>query len=311
MILDPVNPSIIFVARDSIYRSNSSGDNGSWVYLGQPLPGSANCLRQGTNNRNRLYASRGAQLYKTDGALVNPGPASWVDVSTGLPNQFITDITVDPTNANVVFVSLSGYEEGVKVYLSTNGGNSGQWTNISGSLPNIPVNCIEFHNNGNNGLYVGTDIGVFYRDDVLGDWIYYSNSLPSIVVTDLYINPTNGKIVAGTYGRGMWQADLYNGCDATLILGPGMIGGHRHYSVSNWISSTSDYKPDLGTKIHYSAGSYIDLKLGFKVHGLGFFEGKIGPCPPAYSEPFMAPGVSTGSPFLFTQEVLLKLNDPD
>jgi hypothetical protein len=305
MILDPVYPQIIFVARDSIFRSNNSGSNGSWMYLGQPDT-SVNCMRQGTNNRNRLYASRLGKIYRTDNALVNSAPATWVNITSGLPNLFITDIAVDPDNANEVYVCFSGYTDGVKVYYSANSGNSGQWTNITGSLPNVPVNCIEFHDNGFDGLYVGTDIGVFYRDDNLGDWIYYSNNLPVTIVTDLYINTTSNKISAGTYGRGLWQADLYIGCDETLTLGPGNLGGVRHYSVSNWILSTHDYNPDLGTNIHYNAGNYIDLKPGFEVSGLGYFEGKIGPCPPPFTEDLIAPPYAN-RPFIFTEETHEKL----
>ena len=57
--------------------------------------------------------------------------------------------------------------------------------------------------------YIGTDIGVFYRDNILGDWIPFSNGLPVVEVTDLEIQVSSGKLRAGTYGRGMWETALY------------------------------------------------------------------------------------------------------
>ena len=49
------------------------------------------------------------------------------------------------------------------MYKSYNGGNS--WINISYSLPNVPVNCIEL-DNGNTleRVYIGTDLGVWTID---------------------------------------------------------------------------------------------------------------------------------------------------
>jgi hypothetical protein len=127
------------------------------------------------------------------------------EISSDLPNYIIKGIAVDPTNSMNVFVTQSGYSPGNKVYRSTSGGDASSWINISGSLPNVPVNCIEFHDDGTglNKLYIGTDIGVFYRDDNLGDWIYFSIFIPSVIINDLYINSTAGTITAGTYGRGL------------------------------------------------------------------------------------------------------------
>jgi len=59
-----------------------------------------------------------------------------------------------------------------------------------------------------DGIYIGTDIGVYYTDTLLGGWQYYSAGLPSVIVNDLEINYTIGKIRAGTYGRGLWESPI-------------------------------------------------------------------------------------------------------
>lgn len=58
-----------------------------------------------------------------------------------------------------VYITISGYTDGSKVYGSTNAGED--WENISGSLPNVSTGAIEIYKNIAGGLFVGTDAGVF------------------------------------------------------------------------------------------------------------------------------------------------------
>jgi hypothetical protein len=269
-----------------LYRS----DTGGWPYqyLGKPTGVNINCLAQGTSDRNKLYITSDAEIYRCDNALVSSGTASFTDIGADLPNVFITGIVVDPDNSNRVFATLSGFFDSVKVYFTYNGGET--WNNISGNLPNVPINCIAFDNNSpaSDALYVGTDIGVFYRDLYLGDWIYFSNSMPAVIVNDLYINPTNSTISAGTYGRGLWRSSLYSGCNENaLIVDTGVpLGGVRHISVHNEITSTAEYRREMGTEIYFAAGERIILNPGFRIGARAFFQGKIADCPDFTLEPF-------------------------
>ena len=303
-VMDPDNPDIIFVGKTSVYRSDNAGAN--WINLGIPAGLNLNCLAQGTSNRNRLYASSGANIFRTDNALIIPGPAAWINAGSSLPDLFITGITVDPQDASNVFIAMSGYDANSKVYQSTNGGES--WINISGSLPNVPVNCITFDENGSapDALYIGTDIGVFYRDSGLGNWIYYSNLFTPVNVSDLYINDGDNTIVAGTFGRGLWRSNKYDGCVNNITLSgiTGAVGGLRYYSSANSILSNAIYKKDLGTEIHYSAGNYINLTTNFSAGAIGFFEGRIEPCPGIFTVPYMSPVISS-SRFYANEEKIL------
>jgi hypothetical protein len=95
---------------------------------------------------------------------------------------------------------------GEKVYRSTNGGAT--WTNISDLLPNMPVNVIVSEKNASNPLYIGTDAGVYYRNDTLNHWVPYKSGLPNVIVDDLQIHYGTKTITAATYGRGIWQTRL-------------------------------------------------------------------------------------------------------
>ena len=70
--------------------------------------------------------------------------------------------------------------------VSTDGGVT--WAAIGGSLPNLPINCIVYQNGSNDGLYVGTDLGVYYRDNTLADWVPFKTGLPNTIVNELEIS---------------------------------------------------------------------------------------------------------------------------
>ena len=60
----------------------------------------------------------------------------------------------------------------------------------------------------NGDIYVGTDVGVYHKDNSMTDWAPYMNGLPNVVVNELEINYNTQKIVAATFGRGIWESDL-------------------------------------------------------------------------------------------------------
>jgi len=62
------------------------------------------------------------------------------DITAGLPGNSKTYIDVSSTDPAKLWITLSGYTDREKVYYSSNAGNN--WTNISGSLPNLPANTI-------------------------------------------------------------------------------------------------------------------------------------------------------------------------
>lgn len=120
--------------------------------------------------------------------------------------NYLTGVAVHDYDPSIVYVTFSGYVAGQKVYKSCDGGNT--WMNISGSLPNMPVDAIVHENKYNNPLYVGTDAGVYYVNDDLNDWIPYKTGLPNVIVDHLEIHYATKVIRAATYGRGAWQAPL-------------------------------------------------------------------------------------------------------
>ena len=95
---------------------------------------------------------------------------------------------------------------------SFNGGFS--WTNISTGLPNVPATAIVFEGNGSDGIYVGTDIGVYYKSSIHPTWISFNKNLPNVIINDLEVYEDQSLLRIGTYGRGVWQSPMMAGMSA-------------------------------------------------------------------------------------------------
>ncbi|WP_299464298.1 IPT/TIG domain-containing protein [uncultured Microscilla sp.] len=203
-VLDPSDPKTIVIGYQDVFRSNDRGDSWTNISNGQTGTANLNAVAIAPSNSNTIYAASYYKMYRTTNA------SSWTNITAGLPvsSGSITYIVVSPSDPNTLWVTISGYSSGKKVYKSTNGGSS--WTNISGTLPNLPVNCILLDEvSSDESLYIGTDVGIFYRNNTLGDWQAFSNGLPNVVVRELEIQRSSKKLRAGTYGRGLWESDLY------------------------------------------------------------------------------------------------------
>lgn len=154
------------------------------------------------SNDEIIYIATSGSLRKTEN-----GGASWQNVDNNLPNLSVTDIQIHPTHPNIVWVTTSGYETGNKVYVTTNGGTT--WENISQNLPNIPANAIVYQEGTDGGLYVGMDVGVYYTDSTLSNWQAFDVGMPNVIVNELEIHYGANLVRAATYGRGIWESELF------------------------------------------------------------------------------------------------------
>ncbi|MFZ4548875.1 MAG: PKD domain-containing protein, partial [Bacteroidales bacterium] len=151
------------------------------------------------------------------------------------------------------------------------------WEDISGSLPQIHFNSIVYYKNSQEGLYLGSDAGVYYKDKSMDDWMPFNEGMPvsaSVRELEIYYDPTSpagDKIKAGTYGRGLWKSDMYYNmpvADFTaspLIIPPGCTVNFKDLSSGvpfqwSWNfagATTSGSTAKNPTNIEYGvAGSY-------------------------------------------------------
>lgn len=214
-ILDKENPDIMFVGYKNVWRCanvKAPANQLQWIRISQNLSGSDDNMRvleQSQANPNILFAARyDNRLFLTENAL--DASPSWQDLSGHLPeNAGINDVKCNPFNSDILYMA-----QNTRIYRSEDLGQT--WENISGSLPGTAYTSIAYYNNSNNGLYVSSNLGVYYKDDFMDDWVMFSSGLPvdaSVQEIEIYYdpaNPANDLIRAGTYGRGMWESDMYH-----------------------------------------------------------------------------------------------------
>ncbi len=222
------------------------------------------------SNQARLYGSAGTNLVRTDDRI-----ATWATKSgtAGWPAGTFTinDIDVYPTNSLEVYACFGGYSAGNKVMRSINGGDS--WTNWSGSLPNIPCYGLAV---ATEGVYVGTEFGVFFRSYTMTDWVPFYNGMPRTPVTEIIVNE-NGFVYASTFGRGIWLSNRRTACAGSLTIS-GSRTGQYYYEAGTNINATITTTGTNGDQIFAQAGSNIVLNPGFEIKAGSFFKAYISPC---------------------------------
>jgi hypothetical protein len=187
----------------------------------------------------------------------------------------ITDIGVSPINSNHVYITIGGFSSANKGFRSTSAGDT--WVNWTSNLPNIPINCVAVAGDGAS-VYIGTDLGVFYRQVGMTEWMPFRNGLPNVPVTDLYIQNNAGKIFAATFGRALWSADLVDDCPGSLILSGVFNGGYGHFQASNEIRSTQEIYHGITNELHLTAGNMVILRPGFVANRTSYFTASIDAC---------------------------------
>ncbi|WP_420379964.1 T9SS type A sorting domain-containing protein [Gilvibacter sp.] len=208
---DPANSNIVFYGGERLYKSVDGALNWnpiSPILHDGPYPG---------NNGFGTLTSIDISSFDSDKIIIGyddgniwtttDGGSNWVQVSTALPDRWVTKVLTSRFESNTLYVTISGYrfgEDNGHVYKSTDFGAT--WTNIGASLPDIPVNDIVQDSFGN--LFLGTDIGVLGSEDEGATWVPIGANMPAVVVTDLDIHEADNLLFAATYGRSSYKLDI-------------------------------------------------------------------------------------------------------
>lgn len=121
------------------------------------------------------------------------------------------DIEVDAEDPEKIYVGrTSMYGDGAfdwGVYTSDDGGTT--WDNITGALDGETITNIKHQKGTDGGLWVGTRLGVYYKNNTMPNWELFVDDLPmrthSVKVVPYY---RKGKIRNAT-NRSVWESDFY------------------------------------------------------------------------------------------------------
>ncbi len=130
---------------------------------------------------------------------------------TALPgggNNLIS-ISLDPENDQVIWLTYPRGINGNKVFKSIDGGAT--WTNLTTSILDAQsIQAIQTIGGTNGGVYIATNLSVYYRNNTMSNWVLDNANLPA-TISAKGIRPfyRDGKIRLASYGKGIWESPLY------------------------------------------------------------------------------------------------------
>jgi hypothetical protein len=220
--------------------SRSHGDPGSWITISPDLS---------KNDRERIEQSKltnlqYATIYTFAESPVKPGVYwagtddgnlqvstdggnSWQNITArfyaadGTPikgvqgdripyDRWVKRVTPSAHDLDTCYVAYSGYrthnEDTTYLFVTEDMGRT--WRDIGREMLN-PVNDIVEDPDNADVLYLATDYGLFVSIDRGENWIEMSETAPDVLIMDLDIQKRERDLAIGTYGRGIYIADIF------------------------------------------------------------------------------------------------------
>ncbi|HUX85466.1 MAG TPA: hypothetical protein VMW65_00565 [Chloroflexota bacterium] len=218
LAMDPADPSRLYLGTYRLYRSDNRGD--LWTLISGDL--TSGCTGRASNGAkgcviSAIGVTAGAPTVyvgTADGLVqvsTNADSAlpTWTEIDKSpLPDRPVSAIAVDRSNDRIAYVAYSSFNGATPansghVFKTTDAGQT--WNDISGNLPDVPVNSIVLDPSKPNTLYVGTDVGPLSTSDGGVNWNPVGTNFPIVSVFQLDLNPYTGILRAATHGRGVWK----------------------------------------------------------------------------------------------------------
>ncbi|MEM7706839.1 MAG: hypothetical protein AAF358_14870 [Pseudomonadota bacterium] len=211
-VLNPDNPSTVFVGGKRLFRGNFDGQiwNRASSTFGNTFYDKTNALAAASGGTAVLVGT-GNAIYRI--ASGDAATQATVPNETAPRQGWVSSLTFDPGNPDVAYATYSNFG-GDHVFRSIDGGLSFQPIDGSGAgrLPDVPVHSLAVHPEEPDSLYVGTDLGVFFTADGGQNWQVEETGFGGAIVERVVINEPQAAgtayLFAFTYGRGVWRVPL-------------------------------------------------------------------------------------------------------
>ena len=217
--------STLYLGSSMLFRSTNSAQ--SWTAISADLTngnqgvgtivfGTITTVAVAPSNKNTIYiGTDDCNLWVTQNA-----GTSYTRINASLPVLWVTRVAVDPGNDAIAYATFSGFRVDqplAHVFRTTDHGAT--WSDISGDLPDAPVNAIIVDPRQSSTLYVGSDVGAFISNDLGVSWTPLGTGLPDAPVSDLkFLAGPPATLYAATYGRSIYSIDVPGGAPATTVI---------------------------------------------------------------------------------------------
>jgi len=240
IVLSPHNPGIVFICSQFVHRSLSRGDTDTFVTISPDLSRADKTRIEESKKTNLQYATiysfaespkkPGLYWAGTDDGNVQMSPdggntwtnitAAFYDMKTGKPkpgikgalipfDRWVKRVVPSAHDETTCYAAFSGYRthNEDKTYLFVTRDLGKTWEDISGGLMN-PLFDVEEDPDNPNVLYISGDAGIHVSVDKGKTWTAFSTSAPNVIVRDMAVQKRDRDLVIGTYGRGIYIADI-------------------------------------------------------------------------------------------------------
>ena len=220
-VMNQDNPAQLLLGTYRLYRTDNAtapkASDVSWLPISPDLTGGCtgtapNGARTCALSAIGLGGGTAAYTGSLDGMVfVSPdaqtsSSPTWTRVGKqSLPNRPIASIAVDRSNYRIAYLGYNGFNLATPghpghVFATADGGE--HWKNVSGNLPDVPVNSLLLDPSYPNTLYAGTDVGPFVTYDGGANWGAMGAGFPIVSIGQLDLDPLHRTMAAGSYGRG-------------------------------------------------------------------------------------------------------------
>jgi photosystem II stability/assembly factor-like uncharacterized protein len=240
IVLSPHNPGIVYICSQFVHRSLSRGDTDTFVAISPDLSRADPKRIEESKKTNLQYATiysfaespkkPGLYWAGTDDGNLQMSPdggktwtnitADFYDMKTGKAKSgvkgalipfdlWVKRVVPSAHDENTCYVGFSGYRthNDDKTYLFVTRDLGKTWEDISGGLMN-PLFDVEEDPDNADVLYIAGDAGIHVSIDKGKTWTPFSKAAPDVVVRDMAIQKRDRDMVIGTYGRGIYIADI-------------------------------------------------------------------------------------------------------
>ncbi len=240
IVLSPHNPGIVYVCSQYVWRSPAHGDAGTWervspdlsradpqriaqsrltnlqyatVYTFAESPVQMGTYWAGTDDGNlqvssdfgKNWTNLTFQFYETNGRLKRGVTGEVIPF-----DRWVTRVTPSKTDVNTCYVAFSGYrthnEDTSYLYVTHDLGKS--WKRMAAGLEATINDVVEDPDNP-EVLYLAADYGLYVSIDTGASFVKMSEAAPDVIIYDLDIQKRERDLVIGTFGRGIYIADIW------------------------------------------------------------------------------------------------------
>lgn len=171
--------------------------------------------------------------------VTRDGGAHWSDATEALAaagapaDAWVTRVLPSRFDGGTAYIAKSRRrDDDVRPFVLRTTDYGATWTNLSAGLPSA-VNALAEDTAERDLLFAGTDTGVFASLDRGAHWSAFRSNMPVVPVSDLLVQPREGDLVAGTFGRGLWVVNIValralGGASSDVMLLPVRPVAQRH-----------------------------------------------------------------------------------